>query len=120
MRQRPEPLKVTAPPATEQTPDPDVASMENSTGLPEPPPLAAGVYDVPGRPGWGGLDVKLMACDCGRTVTVNLVTTDEGESSLSLAVHVTVLVPTGKMEPDAVSQLTVRVSVPSSVAVGWL
>ena len=42
--------------------------MLNSTGLPDPPPVAAGVYEPPVTAGDGGVDVKLIdcgACACG-------------------------------------------------------
>src|SRR5579871_2992497 len=63
-------------------------------------------------------DTEACALDALLTVTVKGVVTGLLVSSLSLAVQVTVVVPTGKVEPDAGLQPTVGVSPPSSLAVG--
>ena len=55
-------------PDTVHTPDPDVESTENTTGLPEPPPVALSVSEPPTVPVAGA--VKLIVCAAWPTVMV--------------------------------------------------
>jgi hypothetical protein len=61
-----------------------------------------------------------IAKSASLTVTEKLECTGLLASSLSVAVQVTVVTPTGNVEPEAWSQTTVGVSPDSSVAVGAL
>ena len=55
-------------PDTVHTPDPDDGSTENTTGFPDPPPVAVSVADPPTLPVAGA--VKLIDCDAMLTVWV--------------------------------------------------
>jgi len=62
--------------------------------------------------------IPLSARSVSLTVTVKVWLTVLGESSLSLAVQVTVVVPMAKVDPEAGEQLAVGLSPASSAAVG--
>src|SRR6266516_702418 len=64
-----------------------------------------------------GTPVRARSVSTKVTVTVSVVCTVEGVSSASVAAHVTVVVPTGKIEPDAWSHVTAT-GQSSSEAVG--
>jgi hypothetical protein len=54
--------KVTLVPASEHAPDEEAASIENVTGFPEPPPVAASVYEPPTDGSEGGVEVNVTTC----------------------------------------------------------
>jgi hypothetical protein len=66
--QVPGPANETVPPLIEHAPAVLAESMLNVTGLPDAPPVAAGVYVPPTTAGLGGVDVKVTACDTWATV----------------------------------------------------
>ena len=62
MTQVPAPTKATEPaPLTVQTPA-DAASAENTTGLPDAPPVAVTVYEPPTAASDGGVEVNVIVC----------------------------------------------------------
>jgi hypothetical protein len=61
--------------------------------------------------------VAVVVDSAGPTVTMKLLDTSDGVSSLSVAEHVTVVDPTGNTEPDAGLQVT-GTGPSSSVALG--
>src|SRR4051812_2099228 len=63
----PTPVNVTLPPPSEHAPAVLAESIEKTTGLPEPPPVAVGVY-LPPSTAWSGRgEVKVIVCGAGST-----------------------------------------------------
>src|SRR5579864_3758752 len=103
--------------------DPEAGSQVTGTVSP-PSSVAVGGVNVTAAPSWlvestvmsaGGAD-KVRSLSL--TVTLKELDTGELMSSLSVAVHVTCVVPMANVDPEAGSQVTGTVSPPSSVAVG--
>ena len=67
MTQLPAAVKVTEVPDTVHTPGPPEESTENTTGLPEPPPVAGNSAEPPAIPDAGGVKEIDWAC-FGRVV----------------------------------------------------
>src|SRR5579864_8628169 len=86
------------------------SSIGSPRRLPSPRPFTDAASFCSSAIGLGG--------SAAVTVTVNVADTEPGVSSASVAVQVTVVVPTGKVEPEAWSQLTGGAVLSSSVAVG--
>ena len=93
--QVPVPVKLTLAPLIEQAPEVEEVSIENVTGLPEPPPVAVCVYVPPMVAEDGGLEVKVIVCErthpnvVGRVYVVGQVNVKVAALALELAMPAT-------------------------------